>query len=85
MKKIILGVGAAALLLVASNASAQVKRQAHTESGDSAYEFKDDLLNSDLSAPRGGVIIVRPNAARATLLRPRVNFIPELLKSVENL
>lgn len=85
MKKLIVSAAAISLLFAASSASAQVKKQSHRDSGDSIYEFKDDLLNSDLNSPGGGLIVVRPNAARATLLRPRVSFVPELLKSVEDL
>ena len=49
------------------------------------YTFKDDLL----SAPDGGgntpMIKVRPIRSREMLLRPRVQFVSEMLKSVENL
>ena len=49
------------------------------------YKFEDDLL----SAPDGGgntpIIKVRPMRTREILLRPRVQFVTEMLKSVENL
>ena len=49
------------------------------------YKFEDDLL----SAPDGGgntpMIKVRAVRTREILLRPRVQFVTEMLKSVENL
>ncbi|MCA9632149.1 MAG: hypothetical protein KC766_31060 [Myxococcales bacterium] len=79
---------ASAALLVAVclslSASAEVKT-IKSQDQDIAYTFKDDLLNSDVGGPGGGTIVVRPKAARSTLIRPRVQFITELLKSAENL
>lgn len=73
-----------AALLIASGASAQVKR-VETRHNDSLYEFGDELLNSDVAFPGGGSIVVRPKAARSLLIRPRTNFIQELFKSAENI
>lgn len=81
------GLAAAAALFVAGfslSASAEVKT-IQAQDKDIAYTFKDDLLNSDVGGPGGGRIIVRPKAARSQLIRPRVQFITELLKSAENL
>jgi hypothetical protein len=52
---------------------------------DYAYVFKDDALQAgtgDGSTPR---IVVLKSAQRARLLTPRINFVPELLKAVENM
>lgn len=50
------------------------------------YVFKDgDQLHSDGATAGQGLIHVRPIAARSTLIRPRVSFVAELLKSVEHL
>lgn len=49
------------------------------------YEFDDDPLHAGGFGPNDATIKVRPKAARATLIRPRISFIPELLKSVEHL
>lgn len=49
------------------------------------YEFEDDPLNAGGFGPNDATIRVRPRAARTTLIRPRTSFVPELLKSVENL
>lgn len=49
------------------------------------YTFDDDPLNAGGFGPNDATIRVRPKAARATLIRPRTSFVPEMLKSVENL
>lgn len=49
------------------------------------YKFVDDLLNApglDSTAP---LLRVRPTGYRERLLRPRTQFVSELLKSVEKL
>ena len=49
------------------------------------YEFDDDPLAAGGFGPNDATIKVRPKAARTTLIRPRTHFIPEMLKSVENI
>jgi len=76
------GLGAA-LLLVAGLSSAQVKE---SKSDDGyGYQFDDDPLNAGGFGPNDATIRVRARAARTTLIRPRISFVPEMLKSVENL
>jgi hypothetical protein len=76
------GLGAA-LLFVAGLSSAQVKE---SKSDDGyGYQFDDDPLNAGGFGPNDATIRVRARAARTTLIRPRISFVPEMLKSVENL
>lgn len=49
------------------------------------YDFEDDPLHADSSAAHSARIRVRPHALRDTLIRPRLHFIPEMLKSVEDM
>lgn len=49
------------------------------------YEFSDDPLNAGGFGPQDATIRVRPGPVRTTLIRPRTSFVPEMLKSVENL
>jgi len=49
------------------------------------YEFSDDPLNAGVFGPNDATIRVRPGPVRTTLIRPRTSFVPEMLKSVENL
>jgi hypothetical protein len=75
--------------LVASSAFAQDVKETPAAGGDSAegygYEFDDDPLSAGGFGPNDATIKVRPKAARTTLIRPRTHFIPEMLKSVENI
>lgn len=50
-----------------------------------SYDFEDDLVQGDLVRPDGENLMVRRRGARESLIRIREHFIPELLKSVENL
>ena len=76
------GLGAA-LLFFAGLSSAQVKE---SKSDDGyGYSFDDDPLNAGGFGPNDATIKVRSKAVCTTLIRPRTHFIPEMLKSVENI
>jgi len=47
--------------------------------------FDDDLLRANGLDTKSATLRIRVNAARAALVRPRVSFVPGLVKSVENL
>jgi hypothetical protein len=53
--------------------------------GGYGYEFSDDPLAAGGFGPNDATIRVRPTAARTTLIRPRISFVQEMLKSVENI
>jgi hypothetical protein len=65
-------------------AGGAVKDTGKTDEGY-GYEFDDDPLNAGGFGPNDATIRVRPKAARTTLIRPRTSFVPEMLKSVENI
>jgi hypothetical protein len=74
------------LLLVASEALAQgAGAPAKKKDEGYGYEFSDDPLNAGGFGPNDATIRVRPGPVRTTLIRPRTSFVPEMLKSVENL
>jgi hypothetical protein len=50
-----------------------------------AYRFDDDPLSAMRQEATGGLLRVRRMTARPMLLRPRLHFVPEMLKSVESL
>jgi hypothetical protein len=81
-------VAASGVLLISSVAFAQDGgagvKSSDTEGGY-GYEFSDDPLNAGGFGPGDATIRVRPGPVRATLIRPRTSFVPEMLKSVENL
>ena len=97
MKRILFGVVAAAFLITfTSSAFAQAPAPggggaAPKASGGGGkdegygYEFSDDPLAAGGFGPNDATIRVRPGPVRTTLIRPRTSFVPEMLKSVENL
>jgi hypothetical protein len=77
------------VLLVPSIAAAQGKPDVKASAGKKdegyGYEFGDDPLAAGGFGPNDATIRVRPGPVRTTLIRPRTSFVPEMLKSVENL
>jgi hypothetical protein len=49
------------------------------------YSFEDDVVTGDLVRPDGELTVVRKRGKERSLIRVRQHFIPEMLKSVENL
>ncbi|MFH1438593.1 MAG: hypothetical protein ABIJ56_22990 [Pseudomonadota bacterium] len=49
------------------------------------YDFDDDLVTGDLVRPDGELVGARRKSKVSSLIRVRQHFIPEMLKSVENL
>ncbi len=80
-----------AVLLFSTAAFAQggskVKTTDDEGGGDDGYgyEFGDDPLSAGGFGPNDATIRVRPGPVRRTLIRPRTSFVPEMLKSDENL
>lgn len=53
--------------------------------GSAVVVFKEDAVGAGGASAFGGTILRPPGATRVGLLRPRFNFVSEMLKSVENL
>jgi len=90
LKKLVGSVAGVSVMLLASSAWAQDAAVAKEGAGTGdkegyGYEFSDDPLAAGGFGPNDATIKVRPKAARTTLIRPRTHFIPEMLKSVENI
>jgi hypothetical protein len=83
MRLAIFGGLVAALFLFAGVSSAQVKET--TANDGYGYLFEDDPLNAGGFTASDATIRVRPGAPRATLIRPRISFVPSMLRSVEHL
>jgi hypothetical protein len=97
MKRVLFVLVAAGLLLTSASAFAQAPGAgggggaAPKATGGGGkdegygYEFSDDPLAAGGFGPNDATIRVRPGPVRTTLIRPRTSFVPEMLKSVENL
>jgi len=70
---------------VAAPALAQDAPAAAEGGAATTYDFDDDLVQGDLVRPDGENLMVRRRGARESLIKIREHFVPELLKSVENL
>jgi hypothetical protein len=82
------GLAAAILLMLSASARAQDAAPAAAGAGaggDYGYKFEDDPLSAGGFGPSDATIRVRPGPVRTTLIRPRTSFVPEMLKSVENI
>jgi hypothetical protein len=84
---IIAGGVMATILAAAPGAFAQAAATTTTggSGGDYGYKFEDDPLSAGGFGPADATIRVRPGPVRTTLIRPRTSFVPEMLKSVENI
>ena len=96
MKRVLFGLVAATFVLTSASAFAQEPGGGGGGGGVKAtgsagkdegygYEFSDDPLAAGGFGPNDATIRVRPGPVRTTLIRPRTSFVPEMLKSVENL
>jgi len=74
-----------AALMAATSLWVGVARAQDIPSSETTYDFDDDLVTGDLVRPDGEQLIVRRRGRRASLIQIREHFIPEMLKSVEDL
>lgn len=86
--KLLAAVAGVGVFLVASVAWSQPRTVEGAEAGGEkgyGYEFDDDPLAAGGFGPNDATIRVRPGPVRTTLIRPRISFVDNMLKSVENL
>ena len=76
---------ALALFTLAGSAYAEEDYKDLTDKNGQKVYFKDDVMDGKGLGEQAATILVRPGAARQLLLKPRTHFIPEMLKTVENL
>lgn len=83
MKTMVMVIAGALLGIVTTENAA---RADPTKKEDSyGYVFTDDALKAEGKDVLTAQIRVRPRGTREALLRPRVHFVTEMLKTVENL
>ncbi len=68
----------------AGSASAQPKDK-KAESKVKTYDFSGDTIEGDLIKPEGSNVDVRDFGKHSSLIRIRKDFIPEIIKSAEDL
>lgn len=72
-------------ILAALSAGLALPGLAAAQDDVTEISFDDDLISGDLVRPDGENIQSTKRAARNSLIRIRQNFVPEMLKSVEDL
>ncbi|MBI2894770.1 MAG: hypothetical protein HYY06_14540 [Deltaproteobacteria bacterium] len=90
MKRLVIALGfVGATLLVSASALAQQQPAQGGGGGGVAqtttYDFEDDIVQGDLVRPDGEMALARRRGRQSSLIRVREHFVPEMLKSVENL
>ncbi len=70
---------AAAALTIALAAAASAQDTTRVES------FDDELVSGTLDSPMVDHILMRTRSRRVSFVRPRGTYVPELIKSIENL
>jgi hypothetical protein len=74
------------MALVGVSAVAPIAHADPTKKDDSyGYTFEDDALKAEGANANALQLTVRKTGLRERLLRPRVHFVTEMLKSVENM
>lgn len=74
------------VLLLAGVAAAQPKATDKAPAGKTkVYDFTGDTIEGDLIKPEGSTVDARDFAKHSSLIRIRTNFIPEIIKSAEDL
>jgi hypothetical protein len=82
MKKVLMGI---ALALAFFATAAQASADPNKKDDNYGYIFQDDILDANVMGASGAQITVLKLGRRDRLLRPRVHFVAEMLKSVENM
>ncbi len=80
------------LLAASSTVLAQAKPAPAAGGGDNVqyksktvYDFDDDVVEGDLVRPDGEFVDTRKGAKHSSLIKIRENFIPEMIKSAEDI
>jgi len=85
----ILGFSAAAVMIVLVTSRAQAladdKKGGDGGSKVKVYDFSGDDIQGDLVKPEGSTVDARDFAKHSSLIRIRKDFIPEIIKSAEDL
>ena len=90
MSRKLFGLLAAGMLIAATGGT--VYAQAAQGGGDNVqyksktvYDFDDDTVEGDLVRPDGEFVDSRKGAKHSSLIKIRENFIPEMIKSAEDI
>ena len=84
----ILGFITAGIVIVGSTSLVLAEDKKGGDNGGAkvkVYDFSGDTIEGDLIRPEGTTVDARDFAKHSSLIRIRTNFIPEIIKSAEDL
>jgi hypothetical protein len=73
------------VLAVLATVSVPALAQDVTYKKETKYDFDDDMVEGDLVRPEGEMIGSAGKAKHSSLIKVRQHFIPEMLKSAEDI
>jgi hypothetical protein len=86
------GLLAAGVLIAATGSTVLAQKAAPAAAGGdvtykskTVYDFDDDTVEGDLVRPDGEFVDTRKGAKHSSLIKIRENFIPEMIKSAEDI
>ena len=86
------GLLAAGVLIAATGSTVLAQKAAAPAAGGdvtykskTVYDFDDDTVEGDLVRPDGEFVDTRKGAKHSSLIKIRENFIPEMIKSAEDI
>ena len=85
MRKVLSFVTLLCLITFANVASADDKKGGGGGGKVKVYDFSGDTIEGDLIKPEGSTVDARDFAKHSSLIRIRKDFIPEIIKSAEDL
>jgi hypothetical protein len=92
MSRKLISLFAGVALTVASAGAAFAQAKAAPAAGGevtykskTTYDFDDDVVEGDLVRPDGEFVDTRKGAKHSSLIKIRENFIPEMIKSAEDI
>jgi hypothetical protein len=88
-----IGMAGGAMIAAPGTALAQDKAAANPPAGDenttykakTVYDFEDDMVEGDLQRPDGELVNALKKTEHSSLIEIRKDFIPEMLKSLEDI
>jgi len=92
MSRKLYGLLAAGLLIASTGTTVFAQKAAAPAAGGdvtykskTVYDFDDDTVEGDLVRPDGEFVDTRKGAKHSSLIKIRENFIPEMIKSAEDI
>jgi hypothetical protein len=84
-RKLLMGLAVFSLLGAGALVRPALAADDVTYKKETKYDFDDDMVEGDLVRPEGEMIGSAGKAKHSSLIKIRQNFIPEMLKSAEDI